>query len=256
MKEIQNFFRLRRQSGKVKAALLLFLLAAFFGVHGVEQLKECALGLGEPVEYLLQFGTGGAVFGEKLRELQKMEGVTGVSRQREYTITRGEKSLAVTELSAQYLAQCYGIEESGFRRHFWLSPQAFSSFVGKGTEPPAHLSYRQAEVLCNGVFSSSEQLPGDLAGAVTSGTSEALRGSTELRVMFPGPDLSGVTVSRLEGLGFSVVNSQQLSLQEQEFRLLLICCCYDLTACALAAIGGWALYALELSVRQRRAVLD
>lgn len=243
---------MRRQRGKVKVALLLFLLSAFSMVHGAKQLWECALGLGEPVEYLLQPSTSGAMLERGLQELQKLDGLVGVSGQREYTITRGEESLAVTELSAQYLDRCYGLGEPGFRRHFWLPSQAFSSFVGVGDVSPVHLTYRQEEEHHNGTFSRSEELPRNLAGAVTAGDSETLRGSPELRVMFQRPDLSGVTAGHLEALGFSVVNSQQLQLQNLEFGMLLTCCLYDLAVCILAAIGGWALYALELCSYERK----
>ena len=108
------------------------------------------------------------------------------------------------------------------------------------------------EELHNGTFSRSEELPRNLAGAVTAGDSKTLRGSPELRVMFQRPDLSGVTAGHLEALGFSVVNSQQLQLQNLKFGMLLTCCLYDLAVCILAAIGGWALYAWELCSCERK----
>lgn len=236
MTGLRELLRLRRQSDKVKWALAAFLLAGVLAVHLAGQLIQYLRAVGEPVEYVLVCGSTGAKLESELHALEELDGVVSVSRQREYAVTVGSKTLTVTEVSEQYMTACYGIAEPG--GSFWLSVDAFWHLFGSG-DSPAHSSCQDGERSFVGTFYRTG-LPGELA--VVKGNTRSLGDSAELRVMFGGGDVSGTRQGALEKLGFTVRDREQIMEQEYEGRLLTARLEYGLCALVMAMLAGRLLF--------------
>lgn len=246
MKRLRELLRLRRQSGKVKVALLFFLLAGYLAWDIFAQLGSYVSKAGQPVEYVLASG-GENILEAKLQQIQEEPEVLAVSRQREYAIwsgeTEGARSLTMTELSPEYLSRCYGLEEPGEGNRFYLDKESFQSFLGSGAASPAQKGFRRDETRDKenrGSFLLWEGLPQGMG--VCKGTSQSLSGSGTLRVMLRGRDISGSIVTRLEGLGFTVVNQEALLTENFETELLFARLWGGALSLALSVTAGALLF--------------
>lgn len=239
MSWLKELFRLRRQSDKVKWALLLFLLAGALAVDLALRISEYAGLAAEPVEYVLASGKSGATLEVSVQALKEADGVLGVSRQREYSLTVGENTLTVTELTEQYLAACYGISSPG--NGFWLDEATFRQMFGS-SESPAHAACRLEDKPRTGSFYRRPGIPDGGARAVSRGDSRSLGPAGAVRVMFQSTDLSGTRESTLEQMGFSVQNQEVLLEQGFRSELLATRLRYGSCALALALLAGRLLY--------------
>lgn len=240
MSWLREFLRLRRRSGKIKLALLLFLLAAFFAAGLAESAARYAENAGRPTEYILETAMTGPLLDGALARLEELEGVVGASRQRELSLTAGEKALTVTQLSSRYLSQCWGLAPEGAGRSCWLNQAAAQGFLG-GAPLPAGL------VCGNGTgeesvrFLPGDPLPGGSPLAVMAGSSWELGEPGTVRVMAAPRGLAG-GAGQLEALGFTLQNRELLTAQRYEEELLLTRLGYGLAALALALAAGRLLY--------------
>lgn len=239
MRRLTDFLKLRKQNDRVKLALLFFLLAGYFGVTSGMQVAEYASAVGEPVEYVLQSPSTGAVLDMGMQKIREMDGVLGVSRQTEITLSTEDKSLVATVLDRQYLSNCYGLNSTGAGHQFWLSKAAFDSFLGN-TASPARLAYQIEDSRESGNFTLADSFPAEESYAVTAGSTVDLGGSSTLRVMLEKTDLSGADVRRLESLGFSVMNREFLLEQSYETELMMTRLRYGLIATILSVTAGIA----------------
>lgn len=240
MKALRELWMLRRQSGKVKLALLLFGLAGTILASLGAQAGGFAAKVNQPVEYVLSSGTAGPVLDAKLRQLQEEPGVAAASRQREYSLTNGGRSITVAELSEEYLARCFGLTGSGASQDFWLDPAAFRNFLGNGAQSPARLACQGEDGTVNGTFQMAESLAGREAQAVARGSSVTLAESGTVRVMLERA--SGNGTARLEALGFAVVNREKVLEQNYETELLMARLGWGLLSAALAVAAGRLLF--------------
>ena len=238
MNILQKLLRARRQSDAFKFALILFGLAGYFIWAGVMQVAAFTAAVNSPTEYILGSSYTGAVLDAGIAKIREMENVTAVSRQREYTITAGDKALTVTELERAYLTGAYGLSEDSLTG-FWLSPAAYRSFVGS-SEFSSRINFEADGKPLAAVFARTEALPTDLL-AVTCGATLTLKESSTLRVMLETSDFSGATLASLETLGFHPVNQEQITVKNYETQLLLTRLEYRLIAAVLALIAGGAL---------------
>ncbi len=241
MNRLKELLRLRKRSDKVKAALLLFLLGTLLGADVVSGTADFFIETSKPVEYVLTSGAGGAVLEGRLQSLRQREGVICASRQREYVLTCGGRSLDVIEISPEYISTCFGLTSSGSGREFFLGREAFISFCGAGTASPARLTCLDGEESVGGAFSMCVELPG--AAAITKGTSMTLGDSQTLRVMMDGSDVSGLDETWLGELGFSIENREVLTEAAHRLELLLARLRYGGPACLLALALGVQLFA-------------
>ncbi len=234
MNALRRLWRLRREDGRVKLALLFLLAAlALLGYAASGALEYAAL-LEQPVEYVLAAAESGAALDAALRRLVESGGAVGASRQREYSVSAGEKTLAVTELDGAYLAACYGIEANGEVKRFWLGSAAFSSFCGSKAESPAQIAFEIGDKSETGAFYAAGSLPEGLA--VARGTTKTLSGSASARVMFAKTDPSGADAVLLQSMGFSVVNREELVRRSYEAELLLTRLGFSLLSAAFAGM--------------------
>lgn len=240
MSWFREFLRLRRRSGKVKLALLLFLLAGCFGGDLVGAGARYAGAAGQTREYIFDTAMTGSLLDGALSRLEELDGVIAASRQREFSITREEKSLTITQLSSRYLAECWGIFPEGAGRNYWLNQTAAQGFLG-GTQLPVNSTYQTGEREESGRFLSGEALPQEDPLAVTTGSSAELGEPGTVRVMaaLSGP---GGGVGQIEALGFTLRNRELLTAQSYEEQLLLTRLGYGLAAMVLAAGAGRLLY--------------
>lgn len=240
MKGIAGLLRLRKRSDKVKLALLLFLLGAIFAGDLLIGVAEYFSIVGEPIEYVLTPSTDGAALEGKLRDLLQRESVVCASRQREYTLTNGEKAVAVTEVSPEYLSACFGLSGANTGTDFFLGGKAFRTLCGNGAQSPARLTCRTGEENISGAFILDERLQDELA--ITKGTSLTLRDAQTLRVMLRGKDVSGVETDWLEENGFMIENREAVTEISHKTEMLMIRLRYGGAACILALALGQQLF--------------
>lgn len=251
MRRLRALLRLRKESDKVKLALWLFLLAAVLAGKTAVTAGSYVSQIQSPVEYVLTSGEVGAALDGKMQVILQNANVMGATRQREYALTDGERSLMVTEVSGQYLADCFGLAESGSGTQVYLGRKVFYSFFGNGAQSPVRASVQTGEgQTVSGAFTLAEELPENLA--ITKGTTLTLGGSLNLRVMLAGTDISGGAVSQLEGLGLTVTNRETVLIAEYENQLLLTRLSYGILSCILAAIAGCTLFAAGRGETSRR----
>ena len=249
MNRIKRLLRLRKQDDCIKLALLLFLTAGWLLYSVVTQGLAYARLQAQPVEYVLESGFSGAVLEVNLQQLRALDGVVGVSRQREFSITASDRMLTVTELERQYLTDCYGIEIAGAEHRYWLNRGAFSVLFGSAASP-ARLTYQREDRTESGEFLLLPGLAGKGAYAVTLGNTTTLGTSATLRVMFEHGDLSGADVRTLQEFGFTVLNRAEMERRSFETELALTKFTHALLAALFALIAGAAF--LKCSKEKRR----
>ena len=249
MNRVKRLLRLRKQDDCVKLALLLFLAAGWLLYSAVTQGLAYARMQARPTEYVMESNSSGAVLEVNLQQLRALDGVVGVSRQREFSITSGKKALTVTALERQYLTDCYGVEPSNTDSRYWLNTAAYINFLGSAASP-ARLTYHREERTESGEFLLLPGLVGKGTYAVTLGNSTTLGASTTLRVMFEHNDLSGADVRKLEELGFTVFNRAEMERSGFETELALTRFTHALLAALFALVAGVAF--LKYSKEKRR----
>lgn len=240
MRSPRELYRLLRRDSGAKLAMLLFLLGALLAWEVLACAAEYLSRMGEPAEYVLSSGVQGAALEGKISALRGEEGVICVSRQREYDLTSGERSVTVAEVSAEYLADGFGLDTEAAGTTFFLGSDAFKAFCGAGARSPVRMTCAAGEKSVSGAFVLEKSLPGELA--VTKGSSATLQDASKLRVMFRGRDFSGTDAAWIGELGLSVENSETLAEDAHETELLMVKLRYGGMACVLAVLLGCRLY--------------
>ncbi len=239
MKAVRELLRLRRRSGKVKLALLLFLLAGFFGADLAGSLGQYAAGLNRPEEYIFETAMTGPLLDQALARLEQLDGVKGASRQGELVVLSGEKTLTVTRLSPRYLWDCWGLAPESAGLVCWLNGTAAQGFLG-GAQLPARLVCRLEDQEAAFLFLPGKAMPEGEPLALTAGSSSQLGEPGLVRVMGAGGGVE--RIGEMEALGFTLQNRELLLAQSYEEELLLTRLSYGLAALALAAAAGRLLY--------------
>lgn len=130
MERFRDFLRLRKRYDSIKFALILFICAAYFLSHGIVQIVNYAHYLNKPAEYILEAYSDSASLETAPDKICETDGVVSASFQRDYVISEGNgKTLTVSELSYEYLFECYGIDTSVNSRKIWLNSVAFDNFI-------------------------------------------------------------------------------------------------------------------------------
>lgn len=239
MNRIKRLLRLRKQDDCVKLALLLFLAAGWLLYSAVTQGAAYARMQARPVEYVVESNFSGAVLEANLQQLQALDGVVGVSCQREFSISANDRMLTVTALERQYLTDCYEIEPSNTDSRYWLNTAAYINFLGSAASP-ARLTYQREERTESGDFFLLPGLAGKGPYAVTQGNTTTLGASTTLRVMFEHTDLSGADIRKLGELGFTVLNQAEMERRGFETELALTRFTHASLSALFALIAGAA----------------
>ncbi len=253
MKKLRDFLRKRKQYDSIKFALLLFVCAACFLVHGIVQTVSYGKFLGCPAEYILEACSDSASLEIAPSKICEVNGVINASFQRDYIITaENDKVLTVSELSDGYLSMCYGIEDVKNGKKIWLNSAAFEEFIGESENTSVRASYAVDGRMENAEFVICNELPSDSALAVSAGTTATLGQSQTVRVMFDSIDITGTDIRKIENLGYTVTNREAITARSygQELFLAEIKC--DVVASVLSFIGGCAFLRLYKTVCQNR----
>lgn len=240
MRGLMALLRMRKQSDKVKLALLLFLLGAVLAWDVLSGAAGYFSAAGEPVEYILVSSSQGARLESGLQAIRQRDSVVAAGRQREYTLTSDERSLEVVEVTPEYLGEGFGIIASGSGKEYYLGRGAFFAFCGRSAQSPVRLTCLAGEERVSGTFILDEGLPSGLA--VTKGSSATLGSEQTLRVMLRGRDMSGVETQWLEGNGFAIENREEVERAAYEGELLMVRLRYGGAACVLAVLLGTQLF--------------
>lgn len=241
MKKIFDFLRLRKQYDSIKFAFLMFICAAYFLISGIAQTASYMVYVNKPCEYILEAYSDSASLEIALQKICEIEGVISASYQNNYVITTDDnKTLTVSELSSEYLSKCYGIGGSGNNKKIYLNTVAFDEFIGDSEIDLARLSYIADGKTESAGFVRIGEISSETPLALSVGTTASLDNSRVVRVMFDGIDITGSNIRKIESLGYTVSNREDILLQSHKQEMLLseIKCC--IFATSLSLVGGLA----------------
>ena len=240
MKWLSDFLKLRKRHDSIKFALILFLCAAYFIVNGIIQIASYASYLNKPVEYILEAASASATLDIGLDKLKETEGAVSASFQHDYVaVFENDAVLVVSELSSEYLSECYGIESAGSGKKIWMNSVAYNEFVGETDETSVRLSYSVDDKKESAEFIKCVALDSEVVFAVSVGTSASLGGSNIVRVMFDGIDVSGSNIKHLENVGYSISNKEDMLSEVYKQELFFVEVKYDIITAILSFIGGY-----------------
>ena len=251
MKKLFDFLRLRKQYDSIKFALILFVCAVFSLTSGIIQIVSYASYLDKPCEYILDAYSDSASLEIALQKICDTEGAVCASFQRDYIITaENDKTLAVSELSREYLCDCYGIESNTNSKTIWLNTVAFDEFIGESTDTSVRLYYSVDGKNESAEFIKCDALDSETAYAVSVGTTASLDDSTVVRVMFDSIDVTGSNTRHLENLGYGISNREDMLMQVHEQELLFADVKCSIIGVMFSLVGGYAF----VTVHKRKEV--
>lgn len=240
MKWLSDFLKLRKRHDSIKFACILFVCAAYFLVYGIIHTVSYANYLNKPVEYILDAYSASTMLDIGLDKIKETEGAVSASFQRDYVVmSENDTVLLVSELSAEYLTECYEIEPAGNGKKIWLNSVAFDEFVGETDETSVLLSYSVDDKKESAEFIKCEALDSETAYAVSVGTTASLYDSTVVRVMFDSIDVTGSNTRHLENLGYSISNGEKVLLDVHAQELLFLNVKYSIVAMVLSLVGAY-----------------
>lgn len=241
MRKLREFLRLRKRYDSIKFALILFICATYFLVNGVVQIVSYCGYLNKPTEYILEAYSDSASLEIALQKICETDGAVSASFQRDYIITaENDKTLAVSELSREYLCDCYGIESNTNSKTIWLNTVAFDEFIGESTDTSVRLYYSVDGKNESAEFIKCDALDSENAYAVSIGTTASLENSHTVRVMFDSIDVTGTDVRKIENLGYTVSNREDMLTQSHERELLFANLKCSIIGTILSLVGGYA----------------
>ncbi len=225
-----KILRLWRQYDSIKAAIMLLALAAFLIGYCIHAAISYAVLLQTPTEYIC------AADGDTekhISQLMQLTAVRGYSQQKTVYLSQNEKSLNVTQLSAAYLADIYGITDSS--RMIWANASAFASFCGDTETQSLRFQGEldgkpfSAEIVC------TDALPNAQPTAVMSVNVSALHNAAELRICMADQD-----TALLGQLGLTIHNSEILCTAKYEQELVLLRIRFGMLSVFLCCIAAGA----------------
>ncbi|MBO5238075.1 MAG: hypothetical protein J6B50_04800 [Lachnospiraceae bacterium] len=253
MKWWKNFWLTRKQNDRVKIQLICFLLGIFcfsLGFYYSVQLYQL---LHTPVEYVLSGSESSEKLSMQIEEIEKLEYVETVSRQKEkkidITCKTGTISLPCIEVSKEYLESAYGLTETETMKVIYLNETAYeqlrrecqSNYGASGSKDNWQAGYSMGEGeqgMAKLVVAKS--LPDDSPCVFVSGTSlELKKNNSQIRVRLQYQDLEGIQIEELQEAGAMIINSEQieknqllLNIQMMQARdwLIIGCICLLFTA--------------------------
>ncbi len=204
MRRITEFRRICRSYDSIKLAILLILCALFFTARAVTGLLSYFSVLSKPLEYVVS-SSYSSTASSKIKELPNFVVISSQSTA-VATLGVGKDAIPVSVrmLSAEYLYKGYG--EYGAENTVYLSKADYSRLTEKYKN--GRISYTDSTGLYKSMriaFCESMQL--SAGEAVVSAVSAVLNTDcSQIRVMFSKTDITGITLKKLQGLGFTVEN--------------------------------------------------
>ena len=238
MKWWSRFWRRRRQDDRVKVISLFAAAAVFFFGNAVYTGTRLYQTVGERGEYVLRQQTETGFSDMQISEIENMEGVLCVSRQRETPVSlkagETEVSFSCLELSAEYMKIIYKAAASGAMKQFYLNKAACEQLLeaeGLAEFEESQMDYSITDE--SGVQENGVAVLALLEGNVgpetpyifcVSDSARLVETPYTIRVVTQDQDLDGQQLSRFQKMGFEVVNESERKQEmlRQEMELLRI----------------------------------
>lgn len=246
MKWLSKFWKMRRQYGSVKVAILLFLFAGYFIIQSILAVTEYARFMGQNIEYQIAVYTPEGVQKSDFKKLEQVENFLCMTPQKVSTIIfqtpAGEKMIPVTEMYADYMQQVYNIQTSSSQASYYLNESAWKEVVYDETKNSVRMDYSREDMTAgNAQFTLSLGLRNDMPMAYTSGNSVSLEGCTSIRLMCSKNDITGSTLEKIQRLGYAVENEQEIREGMHALEIVMLKIKYGMMVVILAISLGWVL---------------
>lgn len=246
MKWLTDFWKMRRQSGSVKIAILLFLFALYFIVQSVIAVVGYAEFVNQKVEYIITVSDPNGVQSSDISKLKSLDNVAYISPQRLYSITYKSdtdlESLSVTEVYADYLHSAYDIDSAISGKSFYLNKSAWNEIMPDDTSESTRMAYTENETSeKTAQFIFTDTLSDASPMAYSAGNSITLNGCTSIRVMFSKTDITGKTLEAIRTLGYSIENEQEILDGVHELEIVMLKLKYGVIIAVLSISFGYAL---------------
>lgn len=253
MSRFRSLLKLRRQHDSIKFALIMYVCAACFLTHAIIQIAEYANYLNKPAEYIFEACSGEVSDIIGLGRICQTECVVSASLQRGYiVVSEDDKSLAVSELSAEYLFKCYGIDAARSTERIWLNPTAFDELAGDSQKTSVVLSCsvdgknKYVEFVKCGALDSED------AFAVSAGTAASLDGSGIVRALLDGIDASGDDIRHIENLGYKALNTEDMLVRSHRQEIVFSDVKYSIITAVISLVCANAFVKIfRLSTKSR-----
>lgn len=262
MKWWREFWRLRKQSDRVKVMFLFFLAGIFFLADAIHGGTEVYSMVKSPAEYVVKNSAADELTSYQMNGIESIPDTGAISRQRTSQLAlkapEGEMTVECLELSEDYLIFAYGVPEESAMKTIYLNEtageQLLQAFQKTKIEEDYQTEYilgEQEEAGMAKIRVLSEKLPNDTPLAFCASDSVRLsEGGGTVRVLMKRKDLDGMNDKRLATLGLQVVNAADIekTAMQQEMKFMQIK--YDMIALALC-LG--ALFSLKKFTLSRKA---
>lgn len=262
MKWWREFWRLRKQSDRVKVMFLFFLAGIFFLADAIHGGIEVYSLVKSPAEYVVKNGAADELTSYQMNGIESIPDTGAISRQRTSQLAlkapEGEMTVECLELSEDYLIFAYGVSEESAMKTIYLNQTAGEQLLQAFQKTEIEENYQTEYILGeaggnrNGENPSSfRKLPNDTPLAFCASDSVRLsEGGGTVRVLMKRKDLDGMNDKRLATLGLQVVNAADMekTAMQQEMKFMQIK--YDMIALALC-LG--ALFSLKKFTLSRKA---
>lgn len=207
-----KLLRLLRQYDSIKAAVILSALTVFLSGYCIRAAAVYAAYLRRPAEYLCTAADG---FDRVLPLLAQNETVIGYSPQKSAVFTGKDRTLTVTELSAAYLSDCFGLAPDS--HIIFANDAAWASIAGDRAGQSVQCRGTLDGMPFSAEIIRTERLPKEQPLAVTAVSAAELHDAAELRICMTNPDAAA-----LAALGLHIGNPEALTAAEYESRLVLL----------------------------------
>lgn len=245
MKWWREFWRLRKQSDRVKVMFLFFLAGIFFLADAIHGGTEVYSMVKSPAEYVVKNSAADELTSYQMNGIESIPDTGAISRQRTSQLAlkapEGEMTVECLELSEDYLIFAYGVPEESAMKTIYLNEtageqllQAFQKTEIEENYQTEYILGEQEETGMAKIRVLSEKLPNDTPLAFCASDSVRLsEGGGPVRVLMKRKDLDGMNDKRLATLGLQVVNAVDMekTAMQQEMKFMQIK--YDIIALAL-----------------------
>gem|GEM_PF-6079312 len=247
MKRWKNFLRNRKRSDRVKIMLYLGIAAAVFLVMTAVDIVNLVKALNTPAEYIL---SGDTVSDARLNQLMEIDGVGAVTPVINNSLTvkyrTNETYIGVSCISKEYAKAVYGAERTGEMTTLFANSVAYrrilSELAGAGSVPDLNNEimvevrdgdrYKACRIVCFHQENSAEE-----AFVFMVMADSALRTHADsVRAFVPRQDTEQLAVSRMQSLGYMVMNREEILSFRNRIDLLFIEMKYHLIIAAMCCL--------------------
>lgn len=233
MKRLKDFLKNRKRSDRVKIMLYLGIAAVLFLVLTAVDIIDLVKCINSPAEYILSCDT---VSNAGLDQLMDIDGVSAVTPAKNSSLTvkyrTNKTTTGVTCISKEYAKAVYGVERTGEMTTLFANSKAYrrilSELTGVSSAPDLNNEiivevqegdrYKACRIVCIHQENSDE----DPYVFRVAADSVLKTHADSIRVFVPRQDTEQIAVSRMQDLGYMVMNREEiLSFQNRIDRMFL-----------------------------------